>query len=174
MGLLALDHLLGGQPMQTRFAGDPALQATMLLLQERVPQTGVLHVSPPAAPPATSPASDGTDDDGRLRVFPTAASTTRGALLSNGRYVMVTNAGGGYSRRGDDRRDPLASRPRPATTPGCSATCATPTAATSGRRPTSRAVTLDDYQAIFSDAKAEFRGTARVEHPHRDRRLTRG
>ncbi len=67
MGLLALDQLLGVQPMQTRFAGDPALQATMLL-QERVPQTGVLHVSPPTTPPATSPGSDGTDanlDDAR-------------------------------------------------------------------------------------------------------------
>ena len=113
MGLLALDHLLGGQPMQTRFAGDPALQATMLLLQERVPQTGVLHVSRPATPPATSPGSDGTDDDGRLRVFPTAASARPAVqLLSNGRYhVMVTNAGGGYSRRGD--LDPLASRRNP-------------------------------------------------------------
>ena len=38
MVLLSLAHLLLDRPMQKRFASDPALQATMLLLQERIPQ----------------------------------------------------------------------------------------------------------------------------------------
>src|SRR5690606_31853724 len=39
MGLLALDYLLRDQPMQKRFVEDPEFQATLLLLQERIPRT---------------------------------------------------------------------------------------------------------------------------------------
>ena len=38
MSLLALAHLLLDRPMQRRFEADPQLQATLLLLQERVPR----------------------------------------------------------------------------------------------------------------------------------------
>ena len=38
MSLLALGHLLQERPMQKRFASDPLFQATLLLLQERVPK----------------------------------------------------------------------------------------------------------------------------------------
>ena len=43
MGFLALDYLLGDQPMQKRFLADAEFQATLLLLQERIPRTGVFH-----------------------------------------------------------------------------------------------------------------------------------
>ncbi|MBM2716368.1 hypothetical protein JQK88_35615, partial [Mesorhizobium caraganae] len=43
MGLLALDHLLRQQPMQRRFVADAEFQATLLLLQERIPHAGVFH-----------------------------------------------------------------------------------------------------------------------------------
>ena len=39
MSLLALAHLLRTRPMQKRFESDPLFQATMLLLQERVPKS---------------------------------------------------------------------------------------------------------------------------------------
>jgi cyclic beta-1,2-glucan synthetase len=99
MSLLALDNLLNKSPMQERFHSDPRIQAADLLLQERVPQLVPLK-NPPietaehvpfvrraAAPP--------------VRRYTTAHTLSpRGHLLSNGSYtVMVTNAGGGYSRR---------------------------------------------------------------------------
>ncbi|TMG99490.1 MAG: cyclic beta 1-2 glucan synthetase, partial [Betaproteobacteria bacterium] len=43
MSLLAIAHLLLGQPMQRRFEIDPQLQATLLLLQERVPKVVAFH-----------------------------------------------------------------------------------------------------------------------------------
>ena len=38
MSLLSLAYLLLDRPMQRRFEADPLFQATLLLLQERVPQ----------------------------------------------------------------------------------------------------------------------------------------
>ncbi|MEW9623195.1 glucoamylase family protein [Rhodanobacter sp. S2-g] len=97
MSLLALDHLLCGQPMQRRFAADPALQATLLLLQERVPRSAAeyRHTSPAPAPEALTRGAET-----RLRVFADPDRPRPAVqLLSNGRYhVMVSSAGGGYSR----------------------------------------------------------------------------
>jgi cyclic beta-1,2-glucan synthetase len=42
MSLLALAYLLLDRPMQRRFESDPLFQATMLLLQERIPKATVL------------------------------------------------------------------------------------------------------------------------------------
>ncbi|HEX9172252.1 MAG TPA: glucoamylase family protein [Telluria sp.] len=97
MGFLALSYLLHDQPMQRRFAADPQCQATLLVLQERVPKSGAfeststegeeLHI---AAPTASVPT--------RV-VRQTSTAHPEVQLLSNGRYhVMVTSAGGGYSR----------------------------------------------------------------------------
>ena len=38
MSLIALDNVLHGDVMQQRFHADPLIQATELLLQERIPQ----------------------------------------------------------------------------------------------------------------------------------------
>ncbi|MET0255237.1 MAG: glucoamylase family protein, partial [Luteibacter sp.] len=98
MSLLAISHVLHGQPMQRRFEADPRVMATSLLLQERVPRSAseYLHTAGlgegAAAPVLPEP---------RLRLF-TDPDRPRPAvqLLSNGRYhVMVSSAGGGYSRR---------------------------------------------------------------------------
>ncbi|MEO8810386.1 MAG: glucoamylase family protein [Rhodanobacter sp.] len=100
MSLLALDYALLGRPMQRRFSSDPQFQATSLLLQERVPKTAAeyLHASGfPDGNPGTSASET------RLRVF-TDPNRTRPAvqLLSNGSYhVMLSSAGGGSSRRGE-------------------------------------------------------------------------
>jgi hypothetical protein len=44
MSLLAFAHVLLDRPMQRRFESDPQFQATMLLLQERVPRTAVQYL----------------------------------------------------------------------------------------------------------------------------------
>jgi len=114
MTLLALAHLLLDRPMQRRFASDPLFQATLLLLQERVPRAGLLEASNPQQVDAREPEGP---LDLPMRLFGTPDTRLPGVqLLSNGRYqVMVTNAGGGYSRwkdlavtrwREDSTRDP--------------------------------------------------------------------
>ena len=97
MSFLSLAYLLLDRPMQKRFESDPLFQATTLLLQERVPKAGAfqLHTAEFSAIRATA-----TEAEMPMRVF-TSPNTPMPEvqLLSNGRYhVMVTNAGGGYSR----------------------------------------------------------------------------
>ena len=96
MSLLALGSLLLGRRMQQRFESDPQCQATLLLLQERVPKTPVVHTH------VAEMARLSTLDDATIPVcMPIGAHTPAPEvqLLSNGRYeVMVTNTGGGYSR----------------------------------------------------------------------------
>lgn len=99
MGLLALSHLLLDAPMVRRFMSDPAVRATEVLLQERVPDVA------PTLQPHRSEAASGTeataiDMEATMRVFPNPHTLVPEVhLLSNGNYhVMVTNAGGGYSR----------------------------------------------------------------------------
>ncbi len=157
MGLLALAHLLREKPMQRRFNADPEFQATLLLLQERIPRTGVFHPHEPERDDARQTAAAA---ETQLRVF-TNPQTSRPAvqLLSNGRYhALLSSAGGGYSRlrdmavtrwREDGTRDPWGSFCylrdvengdywSAAYQPAC--------------------VPVARYEAIFSDAKAEFRG----------------
>ncbi|CAN7228676.1 GH36-type glycosyl hydrolase domain-containing protein [Duganella sp. LjRoot269] len=97
MGLLALSYLLHDRPMQRRFESDPLLQSTLLVLQERSPQVGAFYsnTTEMAAIRATAP-----EQAMPMRIL-TQHSTPvpETQLLSNGRYhVMVTNAGGSYSR----------------------------------------------------------------------------
>jgi cyclic beta-1,2-glucan synthetase len=100
MSLVALDNLLNDNVMQNRFHDDPLVQATELLLQERVPR-GVAAAHPRAEEVLT----------GRVvrilsglvtRAYDTAdLPTPRTQLLSNGTYsAMITSAGGGYSTCG--------------------------------------------------------------------------
>jgi len=97
MSLIALDNLLNGEIMANRFHSDPAVQATELLLQERIPR-GV-----PAAHPRAEEVLSGrivrTLTGLVTRAYDSAdLPTPRTQLLSNGNYsVMVTTAGGGYS-----------------------------------------------------------------------------
>lgn len=98
MTLLALAHLLLDRPMQRRFAAVPSFQATALLLQERIPKTTAFY-SDTHGEITSERASDGTLES-PIRVLTTPNTPhPQVQLLSNGRYhVMVTNAGGGYSR----------------------------------------------------------------------------
>ena len=99
MSLLALDNVLNGSPMQQRFHADPRVQAADLLLQERVPQLVPLK-NPPLETAAHVPfMRRAVAPPMRLYTTPHTLSP-RAHLLSNGSYtVMLTNAGGGYSRR---------------------------------------------------------------------------
>jgi cyclic beta-1,2-glucan synthetase len=100
MSLVALDNLLNRDVMQRRFHAEPLVQATELLLQERVPR-GVAAAHPRAEEVLSGRFVRALT--GRVtRIYDTAdLPTPRTQLLSNGTYsVMVTTAGGGYSRCG--------------------------------------------------------------------------
>ncbi|MGA8570846.1 MAG: glucoamylase family protein [Desulfobaccales bacterium] len=96
MIFLSLAYLLLNRPMQKRFESDPLFQATMLLLQERIPKVATFYV-PADEITGSQPTSSVTETP--VRVFNSPDTPIPEVqLLSNGRYhVMVTNAGGGYS-----------------------------------------------------------------------------
>ncbi len=97
MSFLSLAYLLLDRPMQKRFEADPLFQATLLVLQERIPKATAFyaHSTELSDLRATSATADTP-----VRVLTTAHTPVPDVqLLSNGRYhVMVTNAGGGSSR----------------------------------------------------------------------------
>ncbi len=97
MSLLSMAYLLLDRPMQKRFESDPLFQATMLLLQERIPKATAFyaHTTEISEHPMDSSAPETP-----IRVFSSPDTPNPEVqFLSNGRYhVMITNAGGGYSR----------------------------------------------------------------------------
>jgi cyclic beta-1,2-glucan synthetase len=98
MSLLSLASLLLNCPMQKRFESDPSFQAIMLLLQERVPKATAFYSHTTELAEVHTAFHD--IEEMPIRVY-TSPDTPipEVQLLSNGRYhVMVTNAGGGYSR----------------------------------------------------------------------------
>ena len=98
MSLLSLAYLLLDRPMQKRFESDPLFQATTLLLAGTDSKgDGIAIRTAPNSPTyARRPRRCG-DAGARLEHPNTPVPEVQ--LLSNGRYhVMVTNAGGGYSR----------------------------------------------------------------------------
>ena len=101
MSILAIaDTVLKGL-MRSRFHAEPMIGATELLLQERAPTGGV--ITTPLKEEETAPAAltIQLQSGGRhLRTADTNTPVTH--LLSNGRYsVMLTAAGSGYSKWGD-------------------------------------------------------------------------
>jgi len=156
MILLSLAYLILDRPMQKRFESDPRFQATLLLLQERVPKAGAfqLHTAEFSAIRATA-----DDPEMPVRVIASPGTPTPEVqLLSNGRYhVMVTNAGGGYSRW----KDLAVTRWREDTTCDNWGTFCYIRDAASGvywsntHQPTLKRA--EAYEAIFSEGRAEFR-----------------
>jgi cellobiose phosphorylase len=156
MNMLALAHRLLDRPMQRRFESVPSFQATLLLLQERIPKTAVAredtaeHSAGSAFADAAQPSVQAP-----LRAD---TPTPEVQLLSNGRYqVMVTNAGGGYSRwkdlavtrwREDASCDNWGSFLYVRDLEGGEFWSA-------AHQPTLKRA--DSYEAIFSEGRAEFR-----------------
>ena len=96
MSFLSLAHVLFDRPMQRRFESDVQVKATLLLLQERVPRITTFYS--PSVHVGDTSITPGADTSMRIINTP-HTSIPEVQLLSNGRYnVMVTNAGGGYSR----------------------------------------------------------------------------
>jgi len=156
MSLLSLAYLLLDRPMQKRFESDPVFQATMLLLQERVPKATAFY-SHTAEISYIQRAFSGTEMP--VRVFSSPDTPVPEVqLLSNGRYhVMITNAGGGYSRW----KDLAVTRWREdSTCDNWGTFCYLRDVASGEFWSTACQPTLkrpDNYEAIFSEAKAEFR-----------------
>ncbi|HET9468036.1 MAG TPA: glucoamylase family protein, partial [Vicinamibacterales bacterium] len=97
MSLVALNNCLNDNIMQSRFHADPRVQAAELLLQERSP-----HLVPLDRPPEEHKVEEtpGRVVQSVIRRYVTPHTVTpRAHLLSNGSMsVMLTNAGGGYTR----------------------------------------------------------------------------
>ena len=98
MSLVALLNALQVNRMEQRFHSDPAIQATELVLQERIP-VGVPTAHPRAEEVLTGRVSQ-TMMGMIARVYDSAnLDTPRTQLLSNGTYnVMITTSGAGYSQ----------------------------------------------------------------------------
>ena len=101
MSLLSLVSIVHDQVMQQRFHADPRVQSAEPLLYERIPASPPLHHLPSEGRPLprvsaepVAPASSKFDTP--------HSNTPKTHLLSNGRLMlMVTSAGGGFSRWGD-------------------------------------------------------------------------
>jgi cyclic beta-1,2-glucan synthetase len=97
MSLLSLAYLILDRPMQKRFESDPLFEATMLLLQERIPKTTLFYLHSSGL--TDTHTSSGIPEVPVRKINTPDTAIPEVQLLSNGRYnVMITNAGGGYSR----------------------------------------------------------------------------
>ena len=165
---------LNDRAMVERFHADPIVQATELLLQERMPRD--VLVARPRAEEVKSAADVRDLVPPVLRRFTSPHDAIpRTHLLSNGRYaVMVTAAGSGYSRwrdlavtrwREDVTRDDVGQLPLPARHA---------TAARSGRPATSRAAPRPTAtRSTYSEDRAEFRRRDGVDRDHARRSWSR-
>jgi len=156
MSLLSLAYLLLDRPMQKRFEADPLFEATILLLQERIPKSTFYYMH-------SSGLSD-TQVGTSIPEIPIRVLTNPDVavpevqLLSNGRYnVMITNAGGGYSRWKDIA---LTRWHEDSTCDNWGSFCYIREVASGEFWSTAYQPTLTQskkYEAIFSEGHAEFR-----------------
>jgi cyclic beta-1,2-glucan synthetase len=156
MSLLAFAYALLARPMQKRFESDPLFQATLLLLQERIPRATLFHLN---APDLSDLRAAGGGPELPVRVLTSPGTAIPEVqLLSNGRYhVMVTNAGGGSSRW----KDLAVTRWREdSTSDNWGTFCYLRDEASGEFWSTAYQPTLkqaEHYEAIFSEGRAEFR-----------------
>ena len=97
MSFLSLAYVLLDRPMQRRFEAYPPFQATEMLLHERIPKAAPIY---PRSAEGDETLRRAVGPEVLMRVFSTPHTPIPEVhMLSNGRYhVMITNAGGGYSR----------------------------------------------------------------------------
>ena len=101
MTIVAIANAVLGGRMRARFHAEPMVQATELLLQERIPRD--VAISHPWAAETKSSARKAGDVEplGGRRFTGAHQSTPATHLLSNGLFsTMLTSAGSGYSRWG--------------------------------------------------------------------------
>jgi cyclic beta-1,2-glucan synthetase len=157
MGLVALGNELTNGRMRERFHSDPLAETAELLLQERVPR----HMRPaqPHVEEVEFVRSHREPPVPVNRSYPLADTPTPAThFLSNGRYaVMVTNAGGGYSRW----MDHAVSRYREDITRDCWGQFCfirdTDSGAVWSNTFQPSLTPYDDYHCILSADRAEFR-----------------
>jgi cyclic beta-1,2-glucan synthetase len=156
MSFLSFASLLLDRPMQKRFEADPLFQATTLLLQERVPKAAAFY-SQITERSESYTASPGAEASVRVFTSPDTLSP-QVQLLSNGRYhVMVTNAGGGYSRWKDIA---ITRWQEDGTRDNAGAFCYIRDVESGEFWSTAHQPTLKrskQYEAIFSEGRVEFR-----------------
>jgi cellobiose phosphorylase len=156
MSLLSCAYVLLARPMQKRFESDPLFQATLLLLQERIPRATLFHTTATELSELRA-AGGGPELPVRVLTSPDTA-IPEVQLLSNSRYhVMVTNAGGGSSRW----KDLAVTRWREdSTSDNWGSFCYLRDDGSGEFWSTAHQPTLkqaDHYEAIFSEGRAEFR-----------------
>ena len=156
MTLLALAYLLLDKPMQKLFESEPLFQSAMLLLQEMVPKAVTFYTSPPEL---ASSHKEPVGMETPVRIFNTPDTTIPEIqLLSNGRYhIMLTNAGGGYSRWKDIA---LTRFREDSTCDNYGIFCYLRDAKSGEVWSTTYQPTLKQplrYEAVFSDGRVEFR-----------------
>jgi len=101
MTIVSIANALFGGAMRERFHAEPMIQATELLLQERVPRE-IPRTRPWVAEAHSAARPDEEDPTGGRKIVSVHLSPPATLLLSNSRYsVMLTAAGSGYSRWGD-------------------------------------------------------------------------
>jgi cyclic beta-1,2-glucan synthetase len=156
MSFLSLAYLLLEQPMQRRFRADPFFRATELLLHERVPKTPLVYPHPAEISEAAIATAETQPVHRTFNTPDTPVPEVQ--LLSNGRYhVVVTAAGGGYSRW----RDLSVTRWREDAVRDCWGSFCYVRDVGSGEfwsaahQPTLKRP--QSYEAIFSQGRAEFR-----------------
>ncbi|MFA4875132.1 MAG: glucoamylase family protein, partial [bacterium] len=101
MSFLALVNFLHDHSLQRHFHTDPRVRAAEPMLHERIPNIPPLHhISTRERVSSVASVGDVTPAVSQFETPHT--STPKTQLLCNGRYgLMLTNAGGGYSRWGD-------------------------------------------------------------------------
>lgn len=156
MSFLSLAYLLLNKPMQKRFEADVQVKTTLLLLQERIPRVTTFY-SPSVHVADAASISTGLETPMRVITAPDTP-VPEVQLLSNGNYnVMITNAGGGYSRW---KNTALTRWRQDGTCDNTGSFCFI--------RDTDNDITwstafqpslkkADSYEAVFSQGKAEFR-----------------
>jgi cellobiose phosphorylase len=158
MGFLALGYVLLKQPMQQRFAADPLLQATMLLLQERIPSPSAFYSNTTELADIRTTANEQAMPMRILKKADSRIPETQ--LLSNGRYhVMISSAGGSYSRWKDLA---LTRWHEDSTCDNWGVFLYVRDVAdgvfwSSAHQPTGTAPDAKSYEVIFSEGRAEFR-----------------
>ena len=156
MSFLSFAYVLLDQPMQKRFVANLSVQATALLLQERIPVSKVFHFSGDMLDAKRAATNN---PQMPVRIFATPNTPIPEIqLLSNGSYhVMVTNAGAGYSRW----KDLSINRWREDVTLDSWGNffyirdISSNTFWSATHQPTLKKA--DSYEAIFSEGRAEFR-----------------